>query len=87
MQVFLNILKFFPYVLTGVVAVEQVVGATVPGQTKKDIILGSIVAAAKVGEQTPNVNVQQISGLIDAVVGTLNASGVFNHHSSDTPKV
>jgi len=74
----LNILKFFPYVLGGVTAVEQVAGA-VPGATKKQILLNSILTASKVGEQVPVPQVAAISTLIDSVVSELNASGVFTH--------
>lgn len=87
MQVFMNILKFFPYVLSGVVAVENVIGATASGADKKQVILDSILAAAKVGEKVPTEVVQQVSGLIDAVVGALNSSGIFGHKPTGAPTV
>lgn len=77
MKVFLQILQFFPYVLSGVAAVEQVVGATLPGAAKKQIVLDSITAAAATGTITPDAQVQVISTLIDAIVTALNKSGVF----------
>ena len=67
--------KYFPAVLAGVIAVEGAVN--VPGQTKKQIVIGAITAATQVGEQVPDAHIQQISAMIDGVVTALNASGVF----------
>lgn len=75
MKYLATILKFFPAVLTAVVAVEQAI--TAPGATKKQIVLGSITAAAKVAETVDDADVQAISTLIDTTVGSLNAAGVF----------
>lgn len=68
-------LQYLPHVLVGVQAVEQAVSA--PGQTKKQLVLGAITAAASVGEQVPEQHVQVISALIDTTVATLNQAGVF----------
>lgn len=69
-------LKYFPYVLQGVVAVEQSIGSQ-PGATKKQVVLGAITAAAKVGGQVEESHIAVISSLIDATVAALNASGAF----------
>jgi hypothetical protein len=81
MKTFLSILQFFPYVIGGVVAVEQA-AASVPGTTKKQIVLDSVLVAAKLGEQVPVPLVALISALIDQVVTSLNASGVFTHKAA-----
>lgn len=77
-SVFTNILGFFPYVLQGVIAVEQSV-KTVPGETKKQLVLSAVQTAAQVGEEIPVPVVQGISALIDNIVTALNNSGVFTH--------
>lgn len=69
--------QYFPIVLSGVTAIEQTIGSSAPGATKKQILLDSIVATAKVGEGVPESHVSAISGLIDVVVTALNISGVF----------
>lgn len=69
------VLKYLPSVLAGVTAVEAAIKA--PGATKKQIVLGAITAGAAAAEQTPNTEVAAIGALIDNVVGTLNATGVF----------
>lgn len=69
-------LKYTPYVLGAVQAVEES-NASLPGATKKNIVMAAIVAAAKVGEQVPETHVQIISTLIDEMVATLNAAGIF----------
>jgi hypothetical protein len=71
-----SIAAYLPVVLTGIFAVEQVIGAS-NGQTKKQIVLSAVDAAAKAGEGAPNVEVASISALIDTLVGVLNASGLF----------
>lgn len=67
-------LKYFPFVLQGVVAVEQAIGNQ-PGKTKKQVFIGAITSAAQVAEAIPHI--QAISNLVDATVGALNAAGVF----------
>lgn len=77
MKLFLAIFSYLPYVLAGVKAVQDVVGDSIPGTTKKELVLNSIKAAASVGEQIPEAHVQGISALIDSTVATFKASGVF----------
>lgn len=78
MNKFLQALTYFPYVLASVKAVEDAAGA-LPGATKKQIVLTSVVNVAKLGEQIPEPHVQLVSALIDSVVSVLNATGVFGH--------
>ncbi len=82
---FAKLLALFPHILAGIIAVEQAVKA--PGQTKKQIVLGAVTAAAKVGEDIPVPLVQGISALIDQTVATLNAAGVFGHVGEATPVI
>jgi hypothetical protein len=74
-------LQYLPFVLGGVQAVEGSIGQT-DGKTKKQIVLSAVSAAAQVAGQVPEDHVKLVSGLIDAVVGQLNASGVFSHKAS-----
>jgi hypothetical protein len=82
-----TVLGYLPYVLAGVIGVEQSIGSTAPGTTKKAVVLSAITAAAKVGEQVPNTHVAEISSLIDSLVATLNASGVFTHAATPATPV
>ena len=81
MKYLLTVLKYLPYVLQAVVAIEASV--TAPGKTKKQIILDAILAGAKVGETVDQATITIISSLIDTIVTTLNAAGIFK----TTPKV
>lgn len=84
---FLAILaKYLPYVLAGVVSVEQTIGAS-PGASKKQVVLDALAAAGAVGEQVPETHIKVISALINSVVGSLNVSGVFTHGTPVAPKV
>lgn len=69
--------KYLPYILAGVVGVEQAIQSA-PGDLKKQIVTG-IVVGAQVGEQIPEAHVAAIGGLIDTVVSTLNNAGIFGH--------
>lgn len=63
-------LQYTPYVTMAMQQVEAS-NASLPGQTKKEIVLSSIQAAAKVGESVPDVHVQVISALVDLLAGVL----------------
>lgn len=76
-------LKFFPAVLNAVVAVEAAISA--PGATKKQIVLNSIVGAARSAGAVDESHVQAIGKLIDTTVTELNASGVFGKPGSSNP--
>ena len=54
-----------------------------PGATKKQVVMGIITAGTQAAEQIPELEVQQIAGLVDTVVGALNTTGVF---TKVTPK-
>jgi hypothetical protein len=45
-----------------------------------------ITTVADAGEKLPEAHVQQISGLVDVVVGTLNKSGVFTSPTATAAK-
>ena len=55
----------------------EAVSASLPGATKKEIVMASVQAAAKVGESIPQPHIQLVSSLIDVLVGVFNASGLF----------
>lgn len=77
MNIALLILRFLPVVLQTVVAIENAVGSSVPGTTKKQLVLNSLQVAAQVGEKTDDRSTAVVSALVDNVVGSLNQSGVF----------
>lgn len=67
-------LKYFPYVIQAVVAIEQAIGSQ-PGATKKQVMIGSVTAAA--GGPVDESHLAVIARLIDTVVSALNASGAL----------
>lgn len=69
-------LGLLPSVLAGVQAVEVALAGQ-KGATKKAAVMAVVTAVAKAGSVVPEDHVKVISALIDSVVGTLNASGVF----------
>lgn len=75
-----NFLKYFTMyfavVLAGVKSVEENY-ANEPGASKQKLVLDSIIAVSSIGAQVPEVHVQAISAIINSVVGTLNAVGIF----------
>jgi hypothetical protein len=76
MSVFFQILKYFPYVLQGIVAVEaSLKGAS--GKDKKAVVMSAITAGAKVGQTVDQPVVEGISAMIDTTVTALNASGLL----------
>jgi hypothetical protein len=64
-------LSYAPSVSGAVSAIESIWGKTVPGSTKKALVMASIQAAAKVGESVSNPEVQVISFLVDEIAGVL----------------
>ncbi len=70
------LLAYLPVVLQTITAVEATIKGA-PGASKKQVVMDIITTVATAGERFPEAHVQQISGLIDVVVGTLNKSGVF----------
>jgi hypothetical protein len=69
-------LQYVPFVSSAVQQIETS-NSSLPGATKKQLVLASISAAVKVGESVPEAHVALISALIDAIVTALNAAGVF----------
>jgi len=69
-------LKYGPYVHSAVQGVEAAIGSG-NGATKKQLAVSAVIAAAHAGETVPVAQVQVISSLVDVVVSTLNALGVF----------
>jgi flagellar biosynthesis protein FliQ len=69
-------LAFAPAVLAAIQAVEAA-DPHIPGTSKRQIVLDSIVGVAKVGETIPNANVAGISLMIDMFVSIFNAAGKF----------
>lgn len=70
------LLQLFPAVLQSVVAVESTVGS-LPGASKKELVLASVSTAAKIGQTVDESHVKAVSTLIDDVVASLNKTGVF----------
>jgi hypothetical protein len=75
MTIFLFLLQNLPSILRAVMGIEAAV--TAPGATKKAMVMNSLAIAAQVGETVPESHVAAISAVVDSVVGSLNASGVF----------
>jgi hypothetical protein len=69
-------LKYFPYVLNGAIAIQSAM-PNVPGTNKKQILLSGLAAGAAIGETIPEVHVQAVSAMIDAVVSALKSSSLF----------
>lgn len=81
MNKLLKVLRYFPLVTAGVDTL-QTVAASVPGSDRKQILLNALHVGAQIGESFPNADVQLISALVDNVVGSLNAAGVFSKGSA-----
>ena len=70
------LLTYLPVALQAITSVEATI-KNASGASKKQVVMDVITAGAAVGEKIPEANVQQVSGLVDVVVGSLNKSGVF----------
>ena len=80
------LLAYLPVVLQAVTAVEATI-KDAPGASKKQVVMDIITTVAAAGEKLHEAHVQQISGLVDVVVGTLNKSGVFKSPTATAAKV
>lgn len=69
-------MKYSPYAIPAITEVESVIG-TGNGATKKQMVVGAILALAHAGETVPAPQVQAISGIVDMLVSTMNGMGVF----------
>lgn len=78
MNIFLTLMGLLPSILQSVVTIEGAFGKTVPGTTKKQIILNSVGTAAKVlGHPAPPALVAATGTLIDTTVASLNGVGLL----------
>ena len=82
----LSLLPYLPVVLQTVTAVEAAI-KDAPGASKKQVAMDIITTVAAAGEKFPEAHVQQISGLVDVVVGSLNKSGVVVSPTATAPQV
>lgn len=71
-------LTFAPLALSTVASLEAAASG-LPGQTKSQIAVNVVMAAAQVGTAVPVPTVQAVSGLVELLVAILNASGLFSH--------
>lgn len=81
MKAFLAILQYLPYILGGIVAVQQALPGAA-GADKKAVILNAIAAAGSVGEIIPEAHVAVISKFIDLTVASLNTTNLLGFGSS-----
>jgi hypothetical protein len=75
------LLTYLPVALQAITSVEATIKNS-PGASKKQVVMDIITAGADAATKIPDAHVQQIGGLVDVIVGSLNKSGVF---SSTTP--
>jgi hypothetical protein len=74
-------LQYAPQVLASVTAVEGA-AAAMPGITKEQIVINTVLAGAQVASSLPIPAVSGIAALVAHFVGTLNATGVFSHRTN-----
>jgi hypothetical protein len=71
-------------VALGAIASVEAADASIPGPTKAQIAVNIVLAAAQVGEGVPVPAVSDISTLVDVLVGSLNATGIFQHKAQQS---
>jgi hypothetical protein len=71
------LMQFLPVALQAIIAVETSI-KNAPGASKKEVVMDIITAGTDAATKIPDAHVQQISGLVDVIVGSLNKSGAFN---------
>ncbi len=77
------ILTYLPVVLKAIVAVEGTLKET-KGETKKQVVLSIVNAAAEAGTTAPDGSTsQEVSKLVDVTVDALNGAGVFSHKGKE----
>lgn len=86
MKILTSIISLLPAILTAIVAIEQQFGNSVPGATKKQLVMQSIQIGAAIGETVDNKTVQGVSALVDNTVSFLNSNRVLGFAPS-TPTV
>ncbi len=67
------VIKYLPFVIQGVMAVEAALKGA-PGATKKAVVMAAVQAGAAAGEAVPEAHVAGISKLVDSTVSALNAT-------------
>jgi hypothetical protein len=77
MNILIQLLKLAPQIIAAMIAIEGVVTTPKSGQTKKDLVLASLDAVAKVGEGVDNKLVAAISVFIDNAVTAMNTGKVL----------
>jgi len=70
--------SYAPAVLAGVIGVEQA-AAALPGETKLQLVVNTILAGSAAGASLPIPAVAGISALVNLFVQILNLAGVFGH--------
>jgi len=69
-----QVLAYAPAAIAAIQAAET---SDLSGAAKRQAVIDGILAGARAGETSQNVNVAAISGMIDLIVSVLNATGVF----------
>ena len=75
-------LQYAPQVLASLTAVEGA-AAAMPGITKEQIVINTVLAGAQVASSLPIPAVSGIAALVALFVGTLNTTGVFSHRTNN----
>lgn len=85
-SIFSRSVQYGALVNTAVKQVEtETAGQNMTGDTKKQIAVTYVLAAAHAGEQVPVGAVQLISGLVDTAVHVLNTLGIFTTKTTTQP--
>lgn len=69
--------KVAKYHILATAAVNEAEATALPGATKKQIAVGTILAVAHAGEQVENATVQKVAGYVEFAVGIANTLGLF----------
>jgi len=83
-QINAETLKYAPGILQGVIAVEAAAKG-LPGQTKSELVVNTILAGATAAQAIPVPQVQGIAALVALFVAILNAAGLFRHKAAPEP--
>lgn len=81
-----GVLKYGALATAAVTQVEQEVGAG-NGQTKKQLAVSYVLAAAHAGESVGVPVVQEVSAVVEMAAGVANALGLFGKPASGTVAV
>jgi hypothetical protein len=83
-QITTEALNYAPLLLNAVTSIESA-AAHLPGETKAQLAVNIVMAAAQTATAVPIPSVQAVAGLVSLVVGLLNASGLFKHKPASLP--